>query len=258
MEHLVHWNDVESDRQEGAAVTDLARAAGTRGTRCERIQLDAGARWTVEPGDDEERISFVLGGSGALDDAPLRAGDCVVHACGAQALVAHGEVLDVIAFQTRSRRVLPRRTDAGVVNVDDAESEEWALGSDMGATSKFLGRSAGSVQAGLNLDIVPEGLLNTAPHCHSAEEEVFVVLEGEGALLLGDEELPVRRGHLVARPPGTRVAHAFRGGAPGLTVLLHGTREPNDITYYPRSGVFALRGVGVRGRIENVDPDDIF
>ena len=88
------------------------------------------------------------------------------------------------------------------------------------------------------------------PHCHSAEEEVFVVLEGEGALLLGDEEHAVRAGSVVGRPPGTRVAHSFRAGPAGLAYLAYGTREPNDIVYYPRSGKVSLRGVGVMGRIE--------
>jgi uncharacterized cupin superfamily protein len=145
-----------------------------------------------------------------------------------------------------------------IVNIDEVEGEEWTAGEDAGALSKRLGAAAGSVKAGLNLDIVPDGKLNTTPHCHSSEEEVFVVLEGEGLLMLGDEKHRVRAGHVVARPPGTRVAHAFRAGEQGLTVLLYGTREPNDITYYPRSGIVALRGVGVRARIESVEPDEIY
>jgi uncharacterized cupin superfamily protein len=258
VEHLVHWDDVEPERGAGATVSDLGSAAATRATRCERIRVDAAQSWALEPPDDAERISYVIAGSGALDDAALRAGDCVVHAYGAQALVAGDEGIDVIAFQARSPRPLPARAQAAVVNVRDAESEAWAVGSDMAATSIFLGRSAGSVVAGLNLDVVAEGKLNTAPHCHSAEEEIFVVLEGEGKLLLGDDEQPVRHGHVVARPPGSRIAHAFRAGEPGLTVLLYGTREPNDMTYYPRSGIVALRGVGLRVRLENLDPDEIF
>jgi uncharacterized cupin superfamily protein len=36
-------------------------------------------------------------------------------------------------------------------------------------------------------------------------------------------------------------------------LLAYGTREPNDICYYPRSGKVYLCGVGVIGRIEPVD-----
>jgi hypothetical protein len=35
-----------------------------------------------------------------------------------------------------------------------------------------------------------------------------------------------------------------------MRVLAYGTREPNDITYYPRSRKISFRGAGVIGRIE--------
>jgi uncharacterized cupin superfamily protein len=258
VEHLVHWDDVEPERGEGATVSDLGSAAATRATRCERVEVDAAQSWPLESSGDTERISYVVAGAGELAGAALRAGDCALHPSRSHSLVAGEEGIDVIAFEARSLRLLPARDQAVVVNVEDAESEAWAVGSDMAATSSFLGKSAGSVVAGLNVDFVAEGMLNTAPHCHSAEEEIFVVLDGEGTLLLGEDEHPVRRGHVVARPPGSRIGHAFRAATPGLTVLLHGTREPSDITYYPRSGIVALRGVGLRVRVENVDPDEIF
>ncbi len=105
-------------------------------------------------------------------------------------------------------------------------------------------------RTGISHATIPAGRLGYPPHCHSAEEEIFVVLDGEGRSLLGDEEHAVRPGSVVGRPPGTRVAHAFRAGEADLVYLAYGTREPNDIAYYPRSGKVSLRGVGVMGRIE--------
>jgi uncharacterized cupin superfamily protein len=67
------------------------------------------------------------------------------------------------------------------------------------------------------------------------------------------ETHPVRVGSVVARPPGTGVAHAFRAGDSGMTLLAWGTREPNDICWYPRSKKIFWRGVGVVGRIEQLD-----
>jgi uncharacterized cupin superfamily protein len=110
-----------------------------------------------------------------------------------------------------------------------------------------------------------EGVLSGPPHVHSAEEEIFVVLDGEGTLELmpsprgasefGDQPdtHEVRRGSVVARPPGTGVAHAFRAGEPGLTLLAWGTRDPNDVCWYPRSKKMFWRGAGVIGRIETLD-----
>jgi uncharacterized cupin superfamily protein len=84
------------------------------------------------------------------------------------------------------------------------------------------------------------------------EEEIFVVLEGAGVLVLGEEETPVGAGCVVARPPATGVAHAFRAGPEGLTFLAYGTREPGDMCYYPRSGKVAFRGLGVIVRVEGL------
>lgn len=109
-----------------------------------------------------------------------------------------------------------------------------------------LGRAAGSERTGLRHVRLAAGEEGAPPHCHAAEEELFVVLEGEGVCTLGDERHEVRAGHVVARPPGTGVPHAFTAGDAGLAYLAYGTRVPGDIVYYPRTREVALRGVGVR------------
>ena len=120
-------------------------------------------------------------------------------------------------------------------------------------TRRNLGRAVGSVSTGLQHVEVPPGKLPVPQHCHSLEEEIFVVLAGDGVLLLGDEELPVREGHVVARPPGTGVAHTFRAGEGGLRYLAYGTRDTGDVCYYPRSNKISWRGVGLIGRVEALD-----
>jgi uncharacterized cupin superfamily protein len=221
----------------------------------------------------------------------VRAGDCLVHLAGEEAhtLVAGDDGLDVLAYgvgpapaltyfpRLQAMRVGPAVLDVDgrhqwelegalpdpdlpppsprpgrIVNVDEVEPELLDRGG-FGDEMRELGRAAGSVRAGLNHSVVPPGKLNCPLHCHSAEEELFVVLDGDGVCLLGDEEHPVRRGHVIARPPRTRVAHAFRGGETALTLLVYGTREPNDIAYYPRSNKIYFRGVGVMTRLERLD-----
>ena len=73
------------------------------------------------------------------------------------------------------------------------------------------------------------------------------LLEGDGVLLLGndEEEHPVRAGSVVARPAGTGVAHAFRGGDQGMSMLMFSDKDPNDMCLYPRSGKVLLRGLGI-------------
>jgi uncharacterized cupin superfamily protein len=118
------------------------------------------------------------------------------------------------------------------------------------AIRRDLGEAAGSRTTGIKHVEVAAGKDASPQHCHSLEEELFVILGGEGSLVLGEEESPVRPGHVVARPPGSGVAHRFRAGESGLVFLAYGTREPGDLCYYPRSNKISFRGLGVVGRVE--------
>jgi uncharacterized cupin superfamily protein len=303
-EHIVHWDDIESEYGEagtiGSTWTALSEAAGSKDIRVNRIQIAAGRRSTPLHSESDEEIFYVLAGSGLSwqrerggeDEVfEVRAGDCLFHRAEAEAhtLIAGNDGLDVIAFATGPENVFayfprldamrvgpgvvdvphrhqwemegalsdpelppPRVRPGRIVNVDEVEPESQERG-DVADTWRALGRAAGSVRAGLNHDVVRPGKLNCPPHCHSAEEELFVILDGEGYCLLGDEEHPVRAGHVIARPPGTRVAHTFRGGDGELTLLAYGTRDPNDIAYYPRSNKIYFRGVGLMTRLERLD-----
>jgi uncharacterized cupin superfamily protein len=147
----------------------------------------------------------------------------------------------------------PAQRPPSIVALDEVEPLERSNGGDVQAVYRDLARAGGSVRTGLRHVTVPPGKLAAPPHCHSAEEELFVVLEGDGVAILGSEELDVRAGSVLSRPPATRVAHAIRADAGGLTYLAYGTREPNDIAFYPRSGKVYLRGVGVIARLEQLD-----
>jgi len=139
-----------------------------------------------------------------------------------------------------------------IVNLDDVEPAAVARPR-VERTRRDLGRAAGSVRTGLQHVRVAAGKEANPPHCHTLEEELFVVLEGDGVLVLGDEELPVGSGHVVSRPPGTGVAHAFRAGPDGLVLLAYGTREPGDMCFYPRSNKVFFRGFGLVARLERLD-----
>lgn len=219
----------------------------------------------------------------------VSAGDCIVHLAGTQAhtIVAGDEGLDVLAFGGGSDThitYLPRaqawwlgphwlpqdgpnpfraEAAAGPLEVPEPEAQRPATivatadaraeRDERGATritELDLGRTAGSRQTGIRLQQIDPRARGWPHHCHGAEEEILVVLEGDGTLRLGDERHPVRAGHVIARPPGTRIAHSFHAGDDGLQLLAWGTRVPNDIAYYPDSGKVYWRGVGVMARVE--------
>jgi uncharacterized cupin superfamily protein len=113
-----------------------------------------------------------------------------------------------------------------------------------------VGDALGTETTGMRHTRIAPGAQGNPHHCHGAAEELLVVLGGAGQVRLGDERFDVARGSVVARPPGTGVAHSFVAGERGLEVLAWGTRVPNEIAYYPDSGKLFLAGVGVVGRLE--------
>jgi uncharacterized cupin superfamily protein len=147
-----------------------------------------------------------------------------------------------------------------IVNVADVEPSVRD-GATVAHAVRDLGRAAGSEKTGLRLYDVPAGKLMNPPHAHSAEEEIFVVVGGTGTLELWPhprfggthEEHPLRRGSVASRPAGSGRPHGLRAGEGGLEVLAYGTRDPRDVTYYPRSGKVNIRGIGLIGRIERLD-----
>jgi len=277
---------------------DLGREAGTRTIGLRRIEIEDGHFSTPahEHGADEE-IFFVLGGEGLLwqdgDTCRVAPGDVMVHRPkrGPHTLRAAAGGLDVLVFGQRldpSLTALPR---AGVawsfprwVELSDGDSpfvREAAAGppecpppkperpsnvvalSDVPAIlegrARLVGKAAGAVATGLNHVVLAAEGRGAPGHCHSQEEELFVVLEGGGALELwprGEqtvEEQPLKAGDVISRPAGTGVAHALRAGAEGLTYLAYGTREPGDMCFYPQSGRVSLRGLGVALRSPEID-----
>ncbi|MGZ4268604.1 MAG: cupin domain-containing protein [Solirubrobacteraceae bacterium] len=141
---------------------------------------------------------------------------------------------------------------ATIARLEDMPDKPLGEG-DVRAVRHVVGQALGAQRSGMQETRVAPGMLSSPPHCHSAEEELFYVLGGDGVLLLGDDEHPVRPGSLVARPAGTRVPHCFRAGADGLWMLAYSDRDPNDMCFYPRSGKVGLRGLGAYFRIEEVD-----
>jgi uncharacterized cupin superfamily protein len=143
-----------------------------------------------------------------------------------------------------------------IVNVADVEPVRIERAR-VSRTRRNLAGAAGSVTTGLQHVEVDEGKESAPPHCHSLEEEIFVVLDGEAVLVLegheGTSETELRAGSVVSRPAGTGVAHQLRASAGGLTYLAYGPRERGDICYYPRSKKISFRGVGVIARIETLD-----
>ena len=292
----------ERSRPLGGRWQRLADAAGSVRLGMQRVQLEPSQMITPpHVHTAEEEVFHVLSGSARLwqdgSTCTVVAGDTLVFTAGGptHTLIGGDGGLEVLIFGQRltpEAGVLPRTNvawlahspvrvmeehpwkaeaalgipdgtpgerPANVVALDDVEGE-------YGGMAKRLGAAGGARQAGLNRIELPAEEEGAPPHCHSADEEVFVVLDGEGTLELWgppkagqppatepQETHALKRGHVVSRPAVTRISHCLRAGAAGLTYLAYGTKDSTDVCYYPRSNKLFWRGLGLIARLEPLD-----
>ena len=285
----------------------LGEAAGTKGVGVNLVRVAPGKLPTPPHSHTaSEEVFFVLAGSGlAWQDEEVhevRAGDCIIQRANEleHTFIAGPDGLEYLVFGTRHPTEvgwLPRsgavrfgwpwvegRVDdpwdreaegpplaygdpaarpPNILNIDEVGQESWGS-----ATTAPLATTDRSDQAGFHWERLEPGGRGSVPHCHSEEEEIFVILDGDATLELWPspvseargtakrEDIPIRAGHVVARPPGSRVGHAFQAGPNGVTMLIYGTRCPNDTCWYPRSNKIFWRGLGVIGRIESLEYAD--
>jgi uncharacterized cupin superfamily protein len=279
----------------------LGRAAGTVGVGVNRVRVAPGRLPTPPHSHGaSEELYYVLAGSGlAWQDGSVHEigpGDCVIQVAdhhehtfvageyGLEYLVYGTRHPTEIGWLPRSRAIRfgwpwvegreddpwdveatvpplevgdPAPRPDNIVNVDEVETERWGHK----AVTAPLATRERSELAGFHWERLNPGQTGAVPHCHSEEEEIFVVVEGTATLHLWPsplradrgvqhEEHALRPGHVVARPPGTGVSHWFRAGDDGVTMLIYGTRRPNDMCFYPRSNKIGFRGLGVIARVE--------
>jgi hypothetical protein len=177
---IAHWDDVAPD-------ADLAEAAGAVAVSLRRIVLAAGEE-TALPQRQTEDVLFVVAGSGD----GLRAGDCVVYPVPHQpaTLRAGDDGLTALLFATPAEPP-PFHSGAAerprTINLADAEpayegeAGRWVL----------LARQAGAQHAGVNYGRLEAGHDGAPPHCHSADEELFVFLEGGATFELWPSPLSI-------------------------------------------------------------------
>jgi uncharacterized cupin superfamily protein len=130
-------------------------------------------------------------------------------------------------------------------NVDDVELRHDVRAPLYDSRTARLATGTAASQLGASLDIVAPGQRSCPYHLHHAQEEMFVVLEGEGTLRVAGELLPIRTGDVIFIPAGREYPHQIiNTSAAPLKYLSIGTRQRPEICEYPDSDKFLAYGSG--------------
>ncbi|HKB93320.1 MAG TPA: cupin domain-containing protein [Gaiellaceae bacterium] len=172
-----------------------------------------------------DELLYVLGGSGraTVDGEPvdLDAGTAVYAAAGTEWHVERAEGLEVLSVRVNDP--LPAGAPHAVVAVDDVEADEATAG----RMFRLLAPCASATQF---VGYIPPG--RAPDHFHTYDEVVYV-LQGAGALHVGDESAPLQRGSCVHLP--ARLVHSLENEGPGEMQVLGVFRPAGSPAeaYYP-------------------------
>lgn len=105
----------------------------------------------------------------------------------------------------------------------------------------------GARKLGYNLTELPPGKAQCPFHSHHGEEEMFLILEGEGELRFGAERYPIRKHDVIACPTGgAEVAHQIiNTGSTRMRYLALSSVAEVDACEYPDSNKIMI-GAGPR------------
>ncbi|MCH7343596.1 cupin domain-containing protein [Pelomonas sp. CA6] len=90
---------------------------------------------------------------------------------------------------------------------------------------------------GCGVDTVPPGQQSCPYHFHHTQEEMFIILDGEGTLRVAGERLPVKAGDVIFIPCGPDYPHHLLNTSDRpLSYLSISTQERPEVCEYPDSG----------------------
>src|SRR5688572_29032435 len=94
------------------------------------------------------------------------------------------------------------------VNLDEVEFTDVEENGYYTSKRAQFSAGIGARKLGYNLTELPPGKAQCPFHSHRAEEEMFLILEGEGELRFGDQRYRIRKHDVIACPQGgPEVAH---------------------------------------------------
>ena len=124
-----------------------------------------------------------------------------------------------------------------LMNLDEVEFDDVEENGYYSSSRGQISDRIGARKLGYNLTVLPPGKAQCPFHCHHGEEEMFLILEGEGELRFGDQRHAIRRHDLIACPPGgPEVAHQIiNTGATTMRYLALSTLVEVEAGEYPDS-----------------------
>jgi len=131
------------------------------------------------------------------------------------------------------------------VKLPDVKPFPYSFGGSINGRMADVGRTVGSKTIGLTIQTIAPGCFSSRRHKHLFQEEILIVMSGEGTLHHGDQRIPMSAEDCVCYLPEDAEAHNFENtGTTDLVIWAFGNRFPHEIALYPDQGVAFVEGLG--------------
>ncbi|WP_439541838.1 cupin domain-containing protein [Hyphomicrobium sp.] len=129
-----------------------------------------------------------------------------------------------------------------IMNLDDAVFDDVEENGIYTSKRASIGTHIGAKKLGYNLTVLPPGKVQCPFHSHHGEEEMFLILEGEGELRFGTARYKIRKHDVIACPTGgPEVAHQIiNTGTTTMRYLALSNLSDIDACEYPDSGKVSI------------------
>lgn len=129
-----------------------------------------------------------------------------------------------------------------LVNVADLQLESWSRGDLYAGADVRIGPQIGVKDLGISYFEVPQGKSACPFHNHHVEDEMFIILEGQGIYRFGGERYSIKAGDVLGAPAGgLETAHQIINTGTGpLRYYAVSTMSLADVCEYPDSGKFGV------------------
>jgi len=142
-----------------------------------------------------------------------------------------------------------------IVNLQSVPAFDYQFGPLQMGRMQDVGRNVGSDKIGLMIQTIAPGKRSSRRHRHLFQEELLIVMAGNGHLLHGDERIPVAAGVCVCYRAGDADAHAFENsGDQDLVIWAFGNRFTYEVALYPDEGVAFVEGLGAEVPLASITP----
>jgi uncharacterized cupin superfamily protein len=142
----------------------------------------------------------------------------------------------------------PPTRPRSVLNINEIELSPWGNGGHYEARLGQIAPRVGAEKLGYNLTVLAPGKSAFPLHAHRVNEEMFFVVDGEGEVQIGDARYPIKKGDVIACPPGGPAHRITNTSSAELRYLGVSTRQWPEVADYPTTGK-----IGVLAEVKTPD-----